>query len=479
MCPLKEFPQLKIIQTLARRRKVQIFIVGGFVRDCLLGRPCQDLDFAVQHKALSLARSFSRTIKGAFILLDEEQGCARVAKKSGGRIWTYDFADFRGRSFRADVKKRDFTLNALGVSLHDLTPEDDLESCCLDFLQGKKDIQAKRIRMTSPQSFRDDPLRLMRAFSLRAQLDFRIERTTKAQVRKDRERIRQVSGERIREELFKILDTGFAARTLLEMDNLGLLEQVLPQVRMMHGVKQGAYHHLDVWPHSLETVQQLEGLLREWQEDDDVVTYLNQSLGGGRSRQALLKLAALLHDIGKPEAKAQRQGRTLFHGHEHVGKGIVRHMAQMLRLSSKERFALEDMVRWHLRPGYLSNFKQPSDRALFRYFRDTKAEAASIALLSWADQRSTCGPMTSEQDQIHHARICRQIIEEYFRKLKEQPFVRLVNGDDLLTHLRLSPSPLIGKMLKRLEEEQAAGKIKTKEEGLVLARELVQKLREE
>jgi len=271
------------------------------------------------------------------------------------------------------------------------------------------------------------------------------------------------------------LASSAAGKNIRQMDKLGLLEIIIPQVAIMYQVRQGGYHHLDVWGHTLSALDELEKLIVEFSADKEMRDYLNLAIAGERSRLALLKLAVILHDIGKPQTFKKENGKVSFHGHEHVGKGIVRHIVELLKLSNREGFILQDMVLYHLRPGYLSNFKKPSDRAMFRYFRDTKDEAASIALLSLADQRATKGPMTTKKDQAHHEKICRMVIRAWFAKQKEKPFVRLINGNDLIKELKLTPSPLFAKILEGVEEAQAAGEIGTRQEALVLAKEIVTK----
>ncbi len=455
---------------MARQRKTQVFLVGGFVRDYLLGRPKMDFDFAVEHDALKFARGFATKIKGAYVVLDEERGCARVAKKSEEGIATFDFADFRAKTFKADISLRDFTINTMAVNLSTLNGTKDIQDVLLDFKKGLQDLQARRIKLISVKAFKDDPLRMLRAFSIKAALGFTIDKNVLSQIKKDKRLILGVSYERIREELFKVLESNDAAETLKDLDKIGLLKEIMPQVTVMYNCPQGGYHHLDVWPHSLETVKQVEILFQELKDDAEVQAYINVKLAGEHTRKALIKLAALLHDIGKPETrKKEENGRISFHGHEHVGKNIARHIAKMLKISTKERYALEDMIRWHLRPGYLADFKSPSERAIFRFMRDAKEETGSILLLSMADQRSTCGPMTTKEDTEHHVKTSRAILTRYFDKLKEKPFVRLVNGNDVMKHLKLKPSPLVGKILKEIEEKQVLGKLKTKQETLAFA----------
>ena len=482
---LQEYPYLKTIQDLAQARNLTIHLVGGFLRDYFLHPPSRettgphhsslDFDFALKRGAVKFARGFARTIQGAFVLLDQERGCARVVKKKDAQIFIFDFADFRAPTLLRDLGRRDFTINTLCVNLRDLKETTDILKIVRDFKKAIRDIKTKTIRMVSTGSFKEDPLRLMRAFSLRATLNLKIEARTLKRIQKDKELLKEVSYERIRDELFKILGSPRAAENLKAMDTIGLLRVVIPQIEVMDNVPQGGYHHLDVWPHSLETVGQLEGVFVQFQDDGDLREYLNENLAGTRPRYALMKLAGLLHDIGKPETRKKENDRVSFHGHEHVGQKISRSIAKMLKLSIRERHILEDLVRWHLRPGYLSNFKNPSERSIFRYFRDAQEEAASILVLSLADQRSTRGPLTTPEDQEHHEKIVTMLIKRYFEKKRERPLVRLINGTDLIEELKLQPSPLFAKILREVEEKQALGKITNREEALDLAREIAER----
>lgn len=473
---LNQYPLLKIIRELAQKRRLEVFLVGGFLRDFAIGRPCDDFDFAVNRNAIALARAFAKKVKGAFVLLDEEHGCARVVKKEQGGPRTYDFADYRAQTLRKDLWHRDFTINTLVVDIGACPADAELEDIVQDYRKAWPDIRARRIRMASVKVFQEDPLRILRAFSLKAALGFEMDVRTRQQICKDKDLLRDVSPERVRDELFKILQTNVAARILKEMDRLKILEQVIPQVRVMYRVKQGTYHHLDVWPHSLETVVQLEHIYAEGARHPDIPLYLAETLGAARTRGALMKLGALLHDIGKPESKRKQDNRTLFHGHERIGSQIVSHVSRMLKLSTRERHALMDMVACHLRPGYLSNFKSPSAKAVFRYFRDTKEEAVSVALISLADQKSTRGPLTTEEDQRHHEEICWRLVHAYFENKKNVPAARLLTGDDLIETLKLSPSPMFSVILREIEEQQALGQVTSKSEALALAERIAARL---
>ncbi|HOW35571.1 MAG TPA: HD domain-containing protein [Candidatus Omnitrophota bacterium] len=494
-----ENARIKDIREISRRKKIKVYLVGGCWRDYFLGKDVTDFDFAVSRDAIGMARAFAKAIKGAFVLLDEEHGCARVVRKERQGIvtpleknllsesaptageqssltgFTFDFADFRAATLQKDLLHRDFTVNTLCVDINTIGAETKLSDILIDSKAGLRDLKAKKIKMTVEGVFKEDPLRLVRAFSLQAELGFAIEKKTLERIKKDRDSLKGIAYERIRDELFKICASKNAAVNFKNMAKVGLLERIMPQVTVMYNVAQGGYHHLDVWAHSLMTVAELEGVLQEFSNHEDIGAYLKEPLGADRSRLALMKLAALLHDIGKPQTRKKEKGKISFHGHERVGAEIIKNISDLLKLSTREKHALEDMVLWHLRPGYLSNFENPTPRAVFRYFRDTKEEGISILLLSLADQRATRGPMTTKKDQAHHERIIRNLLRHCLEKKKEKPLVRLINGNDLIRKLKLTPSPIFAKILNEVEEKQAMGKVTTKDEALKLARSIANK----
>jgi putative nucleotidyltransferase with HDIG domain len=256
------------------------------------------------------------------------------------------------------------------------------------------------------------------------------------------------------------------------MHKVKILDKIIPQIRVMYGVTQGPYHHLDVFKHSLEALSQLEKLFEELSLNQKVQGYLKEELVVNRSRQSLIKLGALLHDIGKPLAKRKKEGKTVFYGHERLGKEITKNISEMLKLSTKEKFALEKLIFWHLRPGYLTEGLAPTKRAVFRFFRDAGEEGVAILLIGIADQRSTRGPLTKGADRKHHEKVVMDLIDYYFKKQEKKPFVRLIDGNDLIKELKLTPSPIFTKILREVEEAQVEGSIKTKKQALDLARKV-------
>ena len=473
---LKERNLLRLVLSTAKKRRIKLYLVGGYLRDILLKREKAnpDIDFSLKKNAIAFAKALQRKIKAGFVVLDKEHGCARLVKRIKDKVYTLDFTDFRGKTITKDLFHRDFTINALAIELEKLFLSEDREDAIIDPYKGRADLKSKIIRMVNKKAFDEDPLRILRAFSLAIIFDFKIDKETLKTIKLKAKGLSRVSSERIRDELFKILERPNAFSYLQDLDRLKILKIIIPEIEVMRGLKQGPYHHLDVWKHSLETVKQLELLITQLEDNSEVGDYLNEIISPGRSRRALIKLGALLHDTGKPAALRREDGKIKFHGHERISSDITENIAERLKLSNDERDSLDKMVLWHLRPGYLADNEEITPRAIFRYFRDTEKESVSILLISLADQRATKGPLTSQESRRHHEKVVLNLIREYFRREKEKKLPRLISGDDLLKKFKLQPSPLIGKILREIEELQALGKIKSKKEALERAQKFIQ-----
>jgi putative nucleotidyltransferase with HDIG domain len=428
-----------------------------------------DFDFALKKGAISFGRQLAKKMKAGFVVLDVEHGACRVVKKIDGGFCTFDLSDFRGQALEEDLLHRDFTINTLSLELEKVF-SGGIE--LLDYHGAEADLKKKIIRLAHEKSFSEDPLRILRAFSYACILRFNIDTKTLKQAKKERAKLAKVSFERVREELFKIFDSEDAYSYIALLDELKILEVIFPEFKKMRGIGQGPYHHLDVWQHTLETLKQLDLLFKQT-KNPEIKDYLNQSISSERTRSAVLKFASLLHDIGKPKALRYEEGKTIFHGHEWMGIRPTEDISRRLRLSNDEIAVLRKVVRHHLRPGFLADHEVLTARAKFRFFRDAGPEAVSTLLLSIADQRATKGPLTTAASRAKHEKVVFGLIREYYRKSKEKKPERLVNGNDLMREFKLSPSPLIGKILSQLEELQGIGKIKNKEEALKAAKKLI------
>jgi poly(A) polymerase len=472
---LKDKNILKPIYNFAQAKKVKLYLVGGALRDLILDRTNQDpdFDFCLKSGALKFGAKLAREIRCAFVILDQEHAACRLVKKINQKIYTFDFSDFRAATLEKDLLHRDFTINSMALGLKEVFGQQDLGRLIIDPYSGRADLLAKIIKVTGRGSFKEDPLRILRAFSFSCSLGFGIDKETLRLAKNEKNKISAVSGERIREELFKILDSSLSYICLVNLDKLKILEIIFPEIKPMRRIGQGPYHHLDVWQHTLETLSQFELILKWAHKTPGINDYLQEEIAGSRRRSSLLKLACILHDIGKPKALRREKGKIIFHGHERIGLGLTRVISRRLKLSNDEGRVLGKIVLWHLRPGYLANNPQPTARAIFRFFRDTGNEALAVLLLSLADQRATKGPQTTAFSRLRHEKTVKALMRKLLKQKDQKKSARFLNGNHLMRKFKLPASPLIGELLTELEEAQAIGKIKNKIEAWQLAASLI------
>ncbi len=427
-----------------------------------------DFDFCVEKNTSSIAREFAKKISSKFIILDKAQKSFRVVLKRKDRNYTYDFTSMRGKDLPEDLALRDFTINTLALSLSETRAK------VLDYFRARKDIEGRVIQVIRDEVIPQDPLRILRGFSLVANYDFRIKTKTLKLMVKHKRLIQGVSKERVNEELFKILASPDSYKAFRVMDKLKIIDEFIPEIKRMRGVHQGAYHHLNVWEHSLETLRQFELLYTRRLIKNKVITaYLNEELAQGRRRGQIIKLACLLHDIGKPEAKRKLNKKTIFHAHEKIGRDLAQKIADNLRLSLREKDILKKLVFWHLRPGYLADQVTPSRRAIYRFFRDTDYEGVAVILLSFSDWRATRGPLTDAKKRRRHEKIMLGLVDKYFEDKKKKPLPKLIDGYDIMKKFKVAASPLVGKILRKVKEEQALGKISTKAQAYQTAKTIL------
>ncbi len=471
----KEKDILKPIYNFAKLRKVKLYLVGGALRDLILKRKKDnpDFDFCLNKGAISFGQRLAKQLRAAFIVLDQEHAACRLVKRIADKIYTFDFTDFRAPGIEKDLLHRDFTINSLALELAHVFSNEDLNSLIIDPYLGREDIKRKIIKVTGKNSFKEDPLRILRAFSFSCMFGFNLDQETLRLAKKEKNKISAVSSERIREELFKIFDSRLAYASLVVLDKLKILEIIFPEIKPMRNIGQGPHHHLDVWQHTLETLNQFELILKAIKKNSEIYNYMEEIVAGLHKRSSLLKLACILHDVGKPKAMRREKKKIIFHGHERIGLGLTRLICRRLKLSNDECRCLERIVLWHLRPGYLADNQALSQRAIFRYFRDTGPDALGVLLLSLADQRATKGPLTTALTRIRHEKTVKALTRKLLKKNKEKKITHLLNGHEIMKKFKLQPSELIGGILDELEEAQAIGKIKDKDGAFKLAAKII------
>jgi poly(A) polymerase len=427
------------IGEIADEHRAEAYAVGGYVRDYLFGKKCKDIDIVVVGNGVEFAKLVAQRFGRKKIVIYERFGTAVLPIDSseiekiefvGARKESYHRdsrkPDVEGGSLQDDLSRRDFTINALAVSLnHEHFGE------IVDPFDGRTDLKEGIIRtpLEPERTFDDDPLRMMRAVRFAARFGFKVETRTYQAIGEMNDRLAIVSQERITDELFKILASSRASVGLKIMQSTGLMKIVFPEVSEMVGVEQRQdYHHKDVFYHTMKVV--------------DNISEATENLW--------LRFAALVHDIGKPRTKAFREdvGWT-FYGHEEVGARMMKYIFKRMRFPMESLPYVEKLIRLHLRPMALVD-EGVTDSAVRRLLYEAGEQIDDLIILCRSDITSK-DPKKVERYVQNYELLVQKMreVEERDRIREFQPPVR---GDEIMELFGLAPGPLVGKLKNRIKD---------------------------
>ena len=451
------------------------WIVGGALRDELLGREVTDIDIAVEGDPEGAARELAAELRGPVFQLSEAFGAWRVVDRRGGRM--YDFARLQGDTIEEDLAKRDFTVNAMArpllaqaaaVARGAAMPSAGGE--LIDPLGGRADLDAGTLRVLGPAAYENDPLRPLRLARFAAELGLRPDPETERLTAEAAPRVREASGERVFAELRRLLVAPGAAEGLALADRLGLLRAVLPELADLHDVEQSHYHHLDVYGHTLEVLERLIEL--ESEASGELREVLDEPLADELTRGQALRFGALLHDIGKPATHHVREdGRVTFMGHDRLGQEMVRTICRRLRTSERLCRFLEGVTRHHLVLGFLVHDRPLDRRDVYRYLMRTSPVEVEVTLLSVADRLATRGK-NAERAIDAHLELAEELMPAALEWRFKGPPPVPVRGDELAEELGIEPGPELGRLLAQLAEAAYAGEATDRQQAIDLARTL-------
>jgi len=443
------------------------WVVGGAVRDALLGEAVADLDLAVAGDPGSVAKAIAREIGEHAFELSAEFGTWRVA--SSEHSWQVDVTVLRGESIEADLADRDFTIGAFAVPLAGGEP--------LDPFGGVADLEARRLRAVGEASFQTDPLRLLRAARLAAELRLEIDPETAALARAAATRAAEPAGERQLAELRQLLGGPDPLRGLALLDELGLTAVVLPELEELRGVGQGPNHHLDVHGHTLAVLEHTLEIGRDLARfaggrAEEASALLAEPLADEMTRGTALRFGALFHDIGKPATRAEMNGFVGFRGHDQVGAEIIAGICGRLRASRRLTRHLQGLTLHHLRLGFLIPEAPLPARRVHEYLRATEPVAADVTLLTVADRLSARGhgPIASPEMVEAHLALASQMLAAALDWRRDGPPAPLLRGDELATALGIEQGPRLGEILAELEAAQYSGEVSDREGAVEHAR---------
>jgi tRNA nucleotidyltransferase/poly(A) polymerase len=475
-----------------------MYLVGGAVRDALLNRPSYDLDFVTPGEALKIARRLADDLGGAYFPLDIKRKVARVVLKeaAGLKIDTnrkikVDISAYQGADLDGDLKGRDFTINAMALEVHSLEK-------LIDPLGGAQDLHDKQLRSCAPSSFVNDPVRILRAVRFAVDMNLSIVVDTFHHMQEAVPDLDEVSAERMRDELFRILALSRPGTSLRLLDKVGALEYITPEVCLLKEVQQSPPHVMDAWSHTLDTLYQLDNLLEilAIHFDPDKVAnlimgmvtsqlgryrqqlseHMNNALNPDRPHRGLLCLAGLYHDVGKPAAaREEAGGKIQFIGHEQIGSQLIEKRGQALKLSNLETKRLVTIVSHHMRPSLLSHSDGlPSRRAIYRFFKDTGAAGVDICFLSLADMLATYGPTLPAERWSRHLEVVRSLLGAWWEGRDQAIFPpTLVDGNELMQAMGIDSGPAVGYLLEAIREAQINKEINNQQEAFKLAEKLL------
>ncbi|MBR4591680.1 MAG: CCA tRNA nucleotidyltransferase [Elusimicrobiaceae bacterium] len=477
----------------------QAYYVGGIVRSSLLKRESTDIDLAlppadVKPAALALAKK----LKAAVFEMDAEYGVWRLVTHQG-KI-QLDLTAFQGKDLKADLLRRDFAFNALAypvAALPEIQIRPQKEGTAkvllkrlqrkkiIDYADGLADVQHKIIRITNPRVFKEDPLRMLRAFRSAAELGFTITEPTLRQIRKDALLISQPAGERIHEELERLFATSKAYENLVLMDRYKLLTAIFPELEPQRSCAEVYYGKGGVLKHTLAVFERMEYLLDHL---DKAFPKYARKLTQVQTQKPLYKMAALLHDVAKPATAKMKGDRLRFFYHEERGAKMAKMILERLHYSRPDMRLICAMIGEHLRPSNLASNDVITDRGAYHFFRDLDTAALPLLLLCWADYTSyitqtqlkrilpkSAGPMMSlEQAKrtanvgktLRHMQVLSLLFKKYFEQPKKIRPSRLITGQDVMQILSLPPGPKVGEILEAVAVAQVEGFVHDKPSAL-------------
>ncbi len=465
------------------RHDQPVFLVGGMVRDLLLGRSSKDLDFAVPNSAIELAFKIANFLGVPAYVLDKERDTGRVILLDEGL--SLDISAFRGENIVEDLRDRDFTINALALPVAARS-----YSSLIDPINGQDDLRLKTIRQTHDKAIANDPVRAMRAIRISVQLNFSLDVGTSAAVRLLAPSLSAVSVERVRDELILMMGLDAPDQALQAMSLQGILPEVIPEVAELEYLEQSPPHREPVLAHTihvLESLRWIESVLIDsnspggptasqlWLKlgsyQERLRDYFSRPIHGRMDGRGLLRLGALFHDVGKSRTVSiGDDGRIRFIGHEQEGADIADYRLRKLRLSNEAVSHIRKVVLGHMWPFHLVQNETLTRRAVFRFFKRTGSAGLDIGLLSLADYLATHGGARDGGRWERHLSVIEQLYDHYFHHYDEtvRP-LPIINGQQLMQALDIGPGPEIGRLLSVIEEAQAAGEISTQQDAVTLA----------
>ena len=463
-------------------------LIGGAVRDLLLQRPVRDLDYAVEGDGLQIGRKVADALGAAYYPLDESRKIARVVWKRDSETLVVDISSLIGLTLEEDIRRRDFTINAIAM-----LPNGQI----FDLLGGLRDLEQRILRLCSPDSLHNDPVRTIRAVRFLYLFDLKPEPGLDQLMWYAAPRLTSVSPERQRDEFVKALALAHPHLAVDRLVDWRIADVLMPELVALQDVEQPAPHVFDVYRHTLQTLHWMARLdawlLHDVEAKDDsealihqrlevyrplLRDYLQTPLTVERPRWLWLRFAAIAHDWGKPRAfRESEDGEIHFYKHEQLSGEMAAEWMGRYHCAKNEISFVKRICKAHMRPmGIFIAGERPRRRTLFRFYRDLEDAAPATILLFLADFLGARGRTLSREELSTALDFVDDFLQPFSESDEKSPVPDpFLNGNDLIQLFELKPGPHIGRLLAALQEAQAAGEVTTREQAVGYIEMLLEK----
>ncbi|MGB9779637.1 CCA tRNA nucleotidyltransferase [Caldanaerobacter sp.] len=447
------------------KKAYDVYIVGGYIRDRVLGREAKDYDFAVLGDAEEVAKLAAEVLGGKIVPFMAEKGTYRVLV--GEEI--LDFTNLRGENIQQDLAHRDFTMNAMALRLKDYFEFEYI----IDPFGGLEDIKSRKIKHVADYTFREDPLRALRAVRFAATYKFDIEEETKKKIKEEAHLLKNVAPERIMNEIFIIIKEKDSHKYLRIMEEMGLMENIFEEVARLKEVGKCYYQLVNSWIHSIRAVEEYENIINTMRFPKDVTDllrdYLERPLSSENKVKDIIKLAILFHDIGKVESiYIDIENRLHFYNHEIKGAEMIKKMGTRMKIPRKEINLLKKLILYHKKPldYYLEGV---NNKTLFRFFYHLKDNVIGILLVSLADYTAARLSFGKVEDIPRYENFIIKLLRRYVEfKETEKP---LLSPLDIILNFDVKDGKKLGQILYEIRKNRFYGEIKTKEDAIEFIKE--------
>ncbi len=462
---------LSVLKEIGFKEKLEIYIVGEYIYNKLLGNPIDSIEVILNDKIENIINTLMKSLDKVQMIIREENNIIKVTHHN--QIISLRFKEINNFSIKDELKSRPFTINSMAVNV--LNYDNLIHDNIIDPFNSYEDIKNKIIRHSHINVFKNNPINILRAVVLMSELDFSLSANTKELIKESKDNVNIISGKKAGNEIFKILNSSKSSYYFRYMDKeLNILDIVFPEIKEMRCVGECNYHVVDVLTHSFLTLEIIEDIIYSKGYFEDHIRnvlekHSDKQVSSYHKRFHLIKLGAFFHDVGKSLAKkVDETGRIRFKGHEITGAEIVKNIAQRMELSIKERDILYRLVSSHMVPLVLYKQNDVSGKLLYKMFNELKEDTLDVCLISLADIIATRKLLNPSEDMGKFKIHIEYIVNNYLTRFKEvEDISKIIKGSEIIKNFDLDEEIMVEDLIEEVRKAIYNGKIESKKEEVL------------